>query len=477
MAVVPQGEDPTAEDPTAERSKQRQISNRASQEQNERIRVAMASLASQRESVEAQMGRLGEAEKILVDARNAARFEYENALAEQDFMRRSIDYAVSQIGCRMDSGESIARQAALTGGAPPDIRIAISMLICQPPEASLLSFVSYHLGLGFERIYLFWDQYQYSRIFGEEVGLDPMAKIAADIDGVSVVICDREWFESRVRVSRIWSQWGSHISRDVISRQVLAIEAAILQATGEGMQWMLHIDVDELFYHPGTVERGTEGGGNSLPAPPLDARFYFDSIPDEVDEVTFLNMEAAPEKGEMRDYFTEVTLFKRPPSCVDADHLAMHWRLGRRQNCHFVAYTNGKSAVRLDRGEVVPAGSHRYVEAPGSGRKLLRHTANVDCDPCILHYVNCGYEQWVLKYTVIGAFPDRWFGEVLIPLHFHLQSRDAIHYGSPGEARSLYERVILFEDVDEVDNLCREGILRRIRGPMEWLGQRKQAAS
>ena len=171
----------------------------------------------------------------------------------------------------------------------------------------------------------------------------------------------------------------------------------------------------------------------------------------------------------MHDYFTQVTLFKRPPSSVDADHLASVWSHERRQNCHFVAYTNGKSAVRLDRGAVVPAGSHRYIEAPGSGHKLLRHMATLDRDPCILHYVNCGYEQWLIKYQVIGPFPDRWFGEVLIPLHFHLKSRDAVHYGQPGEARRLYERVILFDDVAEVEELLREGVVQRITGPRDWV--------
>ena len=126
-------------------------------------------------------------------------------------------------------------------------------------------------------------------------------------------------------------------------------------------------------------------------------------------------------------------------------------------------------------------GSHRYVEAPNSGYKLLRHTARVGVDPCILHYVNCGYDQWRVKYQesnnnpeipnnpeqsriprlntiphlrkVIGPFPDRWFGKVLIPLDFHLKSRDAIHYEEESQAQRLYENVILFDDQDEVKSL------------------------
>lgn len=413
------------------------------------------------------MGRLGATEKRLCDARDAARDEYERALAEQDFMRRSIDYAVSQIGTTMEAGlEDPARKAA-QNGPPPELRISIAMLICEPPEASLISFVSYHLGLGFSRIYLFWDQCQYSRIRGEEAGIDPMATLASQMDGVTVVICDDSWFQERRSASAVWEQWGPHLETDVISRQVFGIEAALSQAKRDGMEWMLHIDVDEVFYHPSTLAED---------APPLDARFYFASVPEEVDEVTFLNLEAAPEVDTMHDYFKQVTLFKRPPSSVDADHLARHWQHDRRQNCHYVAYTNGKSAVRLNRGgTVIPAGSHRYIEAPGSGRKLLRHTATIDRDPCILHYVNCGYEQWLIKYQVIGPFPDRWFGQVLIPLHFHLKSRDAVHYGEAGEARGLYESVILFDDEAEVEGLLREGLLQRVTGVQSRLAGLRQA--
>jgi len=67
-----------------------------------------------------------------------------------------------------------------------------------------------------------------------------------------------------------------------------------------------------------------------------------------------------------------------------------------------------------------------------------------------------------MKYEIIGPFPDRWLGEILIPLHFHLKSRDAIHYGTEDDAEQLYRHVVLFENIEETQLLLDVGLLERI---------------
>lgn len=93
-----------------------------------------------------------------------------------------------------------------------------------------------------------------------------------------------------------------------------------------GAEWLIHIDGDEALAF-----------GNPAEADPASAlgaagRFFAD-LPQELDQVVFLNHEAAPETDTAVDWFREVTLFKTNPACGGSEP--------------FVAYSNGKSAVRL----------------------------------------------------------------------------------------------------------------------------------
>ena len=114
------------------------------------------------------------------------------------------------------------------------------------------------------------------------------------------------------------------------------------------------------------------------------------------------------------DWFRDVTLFKVNPAC------------GGREP--FVAYSNGKSAIRLRDG-LVPSGSHRFTALDHVPKLLSRWVTPcatqyaIDCGescleqqhrsgdgemtapgvmlsaPCLLHFPCCDYGQWRLKYT------------------------------------------------------------------------------
>eukprot|EP01052_Picozoa_sp_SAG31_P008036 SAG31_NODE_396_length_16264_cov_17.206496_6_plen_229_part_00 len=170
----------------------------------------------------------------------------------------------------------------------------------------------------------------------------------------------------------------------------------------------------------------------------------------------------APQTADVTDWFKEVTLFKRNPSAG-----------GDRR--HFVAYTNGKSAVRLAAG-VVPAGPHRFTSLPPA--RILQSVAVTErsdeaecCEtgaagepqhrhrhqrfPVLLHFVNCGFEEWCRKYRSLGSFGDTFCGATKVPFDFHLKSRDAVRdlpplsaaptAGSEQErARQLYESRVVY---------------------------------
>ena len=71
------------------------------------------------------------------------------------------------------------------------------------------------------------------------------------------------------------------------------------------MDWLLHIDIDELFL---------VSSPNSWEQPP-SVGHHFASIPSSVDYVAYVNHEAVPEHTRnVTNYFTEISLFKQNPN-------------------------------------------------------------------------------------------------------------------------------------------------------------------
>lgn len=85
-------------------------------------------------------------------------------------------------------------------------------------------------------------------------------------------------------------------------------------------------------------------------------------------------------------------------------------------------------------------------------------------EPRILHFVNCGLEQWIEKYEVLGAFPDRWMGGNPIGLEFHIASRNVINgdgVANRAAAMALYSQVMVWNDPNEVQEFMQAGVLER----------------
>ena len=200
------------------------------------------------------------------------------------------------------------------------------------------------------------------------------------------------------------------------------------------------------------------------------ARRFFSAVPPQLDNVVFLNHEACPANDTVVDWFTEVSAFKVNSACDGQER--------------FVAYSHGKSAVRLADG-VQPSGSHRFSSIEPARKVLSRWVTpcRTECaesvgentivvggfgdgklSPCLLHYVNCGFEEWRRKYQSLGKFPDVYCGDTAIPFEFHLKSRDLVCGGGGAEAdealRAHYRASMVYE-ADRVDEGISKGNLIR----------------
>ncbi len=326
---------------------------------------------------------------------------------DAEYARRSLALSLSHWG---------AAATASTQHPTTDMpKLSIAMLVKTPRLSALKTFIQYHHFLGVAHFEFFFDDTVTST--GTEPTQvdaggcnDPAADLLADVAEFcphAVVVahrCTLEFWARAQASSKIWGEFGGLIWKEVIARQSLAIEVAVTTTTAAGCAWLIHIDGDEAL----SFGKGTEAAAASK---------FFASIPQELDQVTFLNHEAAPETDTADDWFREVKHFKTNPACGGQEP--------------FVAYSNGKSAVRLQPG-VVPSGVHRFRSLP-NGRKLVSRwvtpcieryaedlgevcIGGVCCDevalfqPCLLHYVNCNFQDWKRKYENVQSRTQSVFG-------------------------------------------------------------------
>lgn len=305
------------------------------------------------------------------------------------------------------------------------------------PGPILGTFIRYHLAVGFKHLFLFFD----------DPG-DPAMAEAAGLPGVHVIPND-EALQRRWRQTRLYTHNRSYhhfITAEVMARQVLNVEVAIDLARERSVDWLLHIDVDELFFPQG------------LTLPEHLAELEREGVP----SVSYLNYEAVPEVVDVGDFFREVTLFKKHPRLLDENQWDVVRSRGRADPAtgYFMGYRNGKSAGRVT-GSLLPETVHHFRD---------QHPAHVRSNPVILHYINCGFSYYWNKYVTLGAFADQWFGEYniaeLVPLH--LASRNVVGRGSPEAGRRFYQQEVMLSRPD-IDCYAQAGILCRIEDPARLL--------
>lgn len=291
------------------------------------------------------------------------------------------------------------------------------------PGASFDSFSHYHLSNGLERIFLFVEG---------RAG----QSFLPNCSGVDVTIAD-EALEAEWRTCSQYEFLRPHLATEVMARQILNAELALRWSRDLGIDWLLHVDSDELLYVP----------GQSL-------QQFFEAVDrTDAEEVVFFNHEAVPESLEVTDCFREVTLFK-----TNRRHLAHSSAL----SAPFVAYTSGKAAARIT-AAASPHGVHRF-------RTRYRRRITTS-GAVILHYPSCGYSRYVEKYRQLGHFSDDWFGQVSIPhtMRFHADSRDAVMSENWEETLALYRRYVMLDPPNVRDTLLKAGALQRILEPSRTL--------
>ncbi len=298
---------------------------------------------------------------------------------------------------------------------------------------SLVTFVNYHLNLGFKRIYLMFDD-----------PTDPDQELVSNIDGVTAIPVDDNTKKQWESLSK-FERYGQHTGKEKRARQTLNAQLGLMMAMEEGIDWILHIDADELFWP----------GRNSLDT-------HLDTlIKDEVIAVRYFNFEAVPSTHEIGDYFLEVNAFKKPRKLLEKLNidLSQHWQEKRK---YFNFYNNGKSMCRV-REDMVPNDVHKW-----RSRQHYIKTARYYY-PCILHYSCCGYNFFKKKYQLVLAngFDGTVFGKSTLKERGFTMDYNALMAYKNGEeerGREIYANHVMLDE-ERVQHYCDLKIIERIDVP------------
>lgn len=247
--------------------------------------------------------------------------------------------------------------------------IGIATTVKNPHQ--LNSWIKYHLDIGFNKLYIIFDD--------ENENTDYV------INSNNVVIFknDTNWKKELEKLPNM-SQFINE-KKEVMSRQILNFTNARNYAKLDNIDFLLHIDADELFYP--------------------ESENLQNIFNNRYDVINFHNFEMIPSRDNYDNCFMDGTNFKTNPGI-------------------FNAYSNGKSAVKVNSDAEI-AGVHDFV----SNNKLFSNIGK------ILHYPSCNFNEYISKYKILGKFSDRWWDAVKIPFKFHTESRDLIIECSAKEAK------------------------------------------
>jgi len=175
-------------------------------------------------------------------------------------------------------------------------------------------------------------------------------------------------------------------------RQTAAMTRAKTACKQMGIDWLLHIDDDELLYAP--LHRPI---GEILA-----------SVPQGFGQAYVPNVEAIYGSSDVKSCFTET-------SKVNMNRYT------------FVSYANGKAAVRVADDQAIPAGPHQWRTPEGLEVSGVHLDAETFGSPLwLVHFESCPFARWEDKFWELGnTSPEKVNG---IPFKFYKSSIKRMQY-------------------------------------------------
>ncbi|MEB0136757.1 glycosyltransferase family 2 protein [Actimicrobium sp. CCC2.4] len=267
----------------------------------------------------------------------------------------------------------------------PTLKMAIVCTV-RNPAASFKTWINYHSKL-VDKIYLYLDSSTPAILSGL-----PTSPV--------VSVCPGAWLSTFSGPS------------GVMQRQCVNVRHGLKQCSIDGIDWLIHIDSDELMY-----------------SPVQSLKDYFAHVDPNVSSIQFINHEAVSAYA-ADDPFRELKIFKKNRRFDRSTDTPL-----AEGSPYYQGYTFGKSAVRVQKC-LGPVSVHEFETS--NGKMVREHQV------CVLHYLSATYKDWIKKCSELGSFQSFWYDDVKSPMHqsFLVQSRDiylsAMQSGDWSLAREFY---------------------------------------
>ncbi|KAK1366063.1 Glycosyltransferase-like KOBITO 1 [Heracleum sosnowskyi] len=278
-----------------------------------------------------------------------------------------------------------------------------------------------------------------------------VSKVLESIPGVQVIYRTKELEEKQAK-SRIWNEtWLSNFfykpcNYELFVKQSLNMEVAIVQARKGGMDWIIHLDTDELVHPAGTHE--------------YSLRELFSNVPENIDMVVFPNYESSVERDDIKDPFSEVSMFKK-----NFDHLPKETYYGNYKEAtrgnpnYFLTYGNGKAAARIVKN-LRPNGAHRWHNYKKQPNEIKLEEA------AVLHYTYPKFSDLTSRRDRCACKPTKEDVKRCFMLDFDRAAFIIASTATEEEMLQWYREHVVWNDEALKQKLMKKGILTRIYAPM-----------
>ncbi|KAA0034054.1 glycosyltransferase-like KOBITO 1 [Cucumis melo var. makuwa] len=307
----------------------------------------------------------------------------------------------------------------------------------------ILPWMFYHKVIGVSTFLLF--------VEGKAASPD-VARVLESIHGVRLIFRTKELEEQQAK-SRIWNEtWLSGFfykpcNYELFVKQSLNMEMAIIMARDAGMDWIIHLDTDELVHPAGAQE--------------YSLRQLLLDVPGNVDMVIFPNYESSVERDDIKEPFTEVvSMFKKNFDHLPKDtYFGMYKESTRGNPNYFLTYGNGKSAARVQ-DHLRPNGAHRWHNYMKTPNEIKLEEA------AVLHYTYAKFSDLTSRRDRCGCKPTKDDVKRCFMLEFDRAAFIVASTATQEEMRNWYQEHVVWGDKDIKIKLLKKGILTRINAPM-----------
>ncbi|EPS69585.1 hypothetical protein M569_05180, partial [Genlisea aurea] len=306
----------------------------------------------------------------------------------------------------------------------------------------ILPWMFYHKVIGVSKFFLFVEG---------KAASPSVSKVLQSIPGVKVIFRTKE-LEQRQANSRIWNEtWLSIFfykpcNYELFVKQSLNMEMAIVMAREAGMEWILHLDTDELIHPAGAREYSLR-------------RLLLD-VPRNVDIVIFPNYESSVERDDIKDPFMEVSMFKKNFDHLPKDtYFGLYKESTRSNPNYFLTYGNGKAAARIQ-DHLRPNGAHRWHNYMKTPNEIKFDEA------AVLHFTYAKFSDLTSRRDRCGCKPTKEDVKRCFMLDFDRAAFIIASTATEEEMLNWYREHVVWTDQTLNLKLLRKGILTRIYAPM-----------